>query len=457
MHNLENIEYIKNIKLPLFNYVPLTKKDIAIIDTPLFQRLRNIHQNSLTYFTYPSANSTRFEHTLGVLYLGERVLKNTMENSPQFWGSLSVDKMGQLFSTFRVACLLHDIGHLPFSHVSEDFVPKQKIIDKLKKNGVDIKDMEKSAPHELLSCLIVMTYFKDILEKEFGIEPEKVCGVILGKVNTDWENAKYLNVLAGILNSQIDVDKLEYILRDSYTSGAVLTGIDVERMIMSYIVYKDKLSLNGKSLSVILNFINGREALYLWMYQHHTVIFANSVMREIINRLPIDKDYFFSDDGILKPKDGIPVDDIVLLNEIRKQKDTEPIKYLYDFLEKRDFLKSCWKNPIDFKRIFYDKKIAEGIISLYVKDNPSVLKQKIESDLSIKPEEVLVSFSSFTPFTPVEYDIIIVMDVKKDITCALTNLFPRMQEMGCYSKIPYVFTTKENKEKVLDYLTKIAS
>jgi len=111
-------ETIKIIKDPVHNYIKLNEDDLKIIDTLLFQRLRNIHHLGTGFLTYPGATHSRFEHSLGVMQLGVFALLNTFKNSPEFWTD-DAELRNNYLRTLRYACLLHDIGHTPFSHVCE--------------------------------------------------------------------------------------------------------------------------------------------------------------------------------------------------------------------------------------------------------------------------------------------------------------------------------------------------
>lgn len=116
----------KVIRDVVHGYIPLNENDLQIIDTPLFQRLRRIRQTG-AYSVYPSANHTRFEHSIGVMYLGMRVLESLKE--------MNIDINEQILNTVRYACLLHDIGHAPFSHLGEVFYSKAEIINEIN-NGL---------------------------------------------------------------------------------------------------------------------------------------------------------------------------------------------------------------------------------------------------------------------------------------------------------------------------------
>ena len=282
----------KSIKDPVHGYIQIFKEDEQILNTVYFERLHQIHQLGTTYLIYPSATHTRFEHSLGVMNLGTAVFESILSTYPKFWSKVKTKKCKIFKNTIRWACLLHDIGHLPFSHICESFVDLEQLCKKWKEKGYKVYNSETSTSqilttgsrHELLSCLLVLEKYDKILT-EHKVDPHIVCGLILGKISEHAvESKEYYNVLGGILNSNIDVDKLDYILRDNYTTGASLVGIDKDRTIMSYAIHENRLILNSKALSGIFNLLHSRDQLFMWVYQHHKVVFTDSILTRMIER-----------------------------------------------------------------------------------------------------------------------------------------------------------------------------
>jgi len=187
------IHYIKD---PVHHFIKVNDDDKKIMDTLLFQRLRNIFHLGTGYFTYPGATHSRFEHCLGVMSLGNSVLENVIYNAGTkgyaFWKDSKNDD--EIMRTLRYACLLHDVGHAPFSHVCEEFYSNEKdsLISELKSKLEFINDgyknteqiLSKTQLHELMSCSIILSHYKDILN-DLGVKAENVCAVILGQVCKD--------------------------------------------------------------------------------------------------------------------------------------------------------------------------------------------------------------------------------------------------------------------------------
>lgn len=269
----------KIIRDVVHGYISLCENDLHIIDTPLFQRLKRIRQTG-AHSVYPSANHTRFEHSLGVMHLGMKVL-----------ASLGIEADERISNTVRYACLLHDIGHAPFSHLGEAFYSKEELIKQLNK-------------------------FADRL-LSYGVDLDLLCRMITGqKYNTLDKFTE--DCLIDILNSNVDVDKLDYVLRDAFMSGAELIAIDAERLISAYTIHNGTLALSGKVLSTIGNLIYGRNALYIWVYNHHITVYTDFLFRRLIryliDRVPEGREELFTYESIAEKL----ADDYDLITFVRK-------------------------------------------------------------------------------------------------------------------------------------------
>lgn len=214
----------KIIRDPIHKDIELTEVEVKILDTPQMQRLRRIKQNGLAYIVYPAMNATRFEHSLGVMHLAAKVANHL---------NLSKEDTQDL----RLAGLLHDIGHLPFSHL------------------LKIKNFS----HEENSARIIKnTEIADILNF-YGIESDKIIDLILGK----GEYGK-------IISSDIDVDKMDYLIRDSYYAGVAYGIIDVNRIINCLKFYEKNLVIDEGGLEAVEKLLIARNMMHQTVYRHHT-------------------------------------------------------------------------------------------------------------------------------------------------------------------------------------------
>ena len=235
----------KIINDPVYGFIPI-RSELAfdIIEHPYFQRLRRIKQLGLTDLVYPGAHHTRFHHAIGAMHL----MANALENLRNKGNDIS-DKE---FEASLIAILLHDIGHGPFSHALEFSL---------------LKDI----PHEKLSRLII----------------EKFDRVFSGKLKMalDIFDGTYPKpFLCQLVSSQLDIDRLDYLKRDSFFTGVSEGTIGSERIIKMLEVYNGQLVVEEKGIYSIENFLNARRLMYWQVYLHKATVSAEKMLIAIIQR-----------------------------------------------------------------------------------------------------------------------------------------------------------------------------
>lgn len=220
----------KAIHDALWGTVVLSPAEVAVLDCPLLQRLRLIHQTALAFYVYPSATHSRLEHSLGVVAVATKLVESlNAKKGPDFITPLQRQQL-------RLAALLHDCGHGLLSHVSEHFYQRHQQIVSLKKQPM----YQAAKPHELLAYMIVRSKsfakcFSKVRER-YGkddkiiasIDDEKlreIADMIIGRSSSP--DKAYLSC---IINGPFDADKLDYVTRDSYFTGLRL-GVDIERLL----------------------------------------------------------------------------------------------------------------------------------------------------------------------------------------------------------------------------------
>lgn len=266
--------------------------EIAILDLPLLQRLRYINQVDFVPLVFPSGNHNRFEHTLGVTVVAEKLLK-----------ALETKKIEKIEITendrnnVRMAAIMHDCGHGPFSHISEEIYRSYPCIKAIQKNE---KFYDRS-PHEILSYFIVTSEpFKEFVEREINpqynveLDVELIGNMIIGWI-TDPEKA----YLVDIINGPFDADKLDYIQRDSHFTGIKMV-LDVDRLFYTICTVRDqnvrkRLSVDLTGVSTLEQIIFNKMMLYSTVYHHHKVRAAECMFKGIVEVLKSRDEGFFSE------------------------------------------------------------------------------------------------------------------------------------------------------------------
>ncbi|MBI4832169.1 MAG: HD domain-containing protein [Candidatus Lindowbacteria bacterium] len=198
----------RELRDPIHGFIERRETEERIIDTPVFQRLRGIKQLAMAYLAYPGATHTRFDHSIGVMHIAGRLAMQLIDDQEER-------------RMVRLAALLHDLGHGPFSHISEDVL--DRYYDKAK-----VRPEAKEKIHEHLTCNLIERD-KEIVKLLSEYEREKIVGLLLGTSGR--------SICHGIISGPLDADKQDYLLRDSYFCGVKYGVFDLERLIGTLEVY----------------------------------------------------------------------------------------------------------------------------------------------------------------------------------------------------------------------------
>lgn len=230
---------VAEIRDPVHGYVKLTEVERDLIDTPFVQRLRRIHQLAGSYLVYPGAVHTRFEHVIGAMHLAGQIAESLVPTS-----GVSLDEVQEI----RIAALLHDVGHGPFSHMYEEVLAEKT-----------------NVTHEDISQRIVLeTPIRDVLEKS-GFSANKMSGFAVSKQS---KRPPFMNeIIAGGLSADI----MDYLLRDSYFTGVEYGKVDVRRVIDSLLVADGHLAVENAALYAFEALLLARYEMFKAVYFHRTV------------------------------------------------------------------------------------------------------------------------------------------------------------------------------------------
>lgn len=363
------LEY-KRFKDPIYGYIDITEEIISeIVDTAAFQRLRNIIQTSYAPL-YSSAVHNRFVHSLGVYHLGCLVARTISEDKENF---SEIENFERYLYIFELACLLHDLGHAPFSHTGEEYYLDNGDRTKLHSliielsNDIDLQEEiqnrnYKAAPHELMSVIVSLKGYGEVFrnDEEKSFFSRCITGYQYVK-KTDSLHS-FLNSMISLLNSSvIDVDKLDYLIRDAYITGFETVSIDYERLLRSVRIRKidnkyEIVYLKG-AISVIENVVYAHDAERKWIQNHPVVQYEAYLLQSAIEA--IKEKYqdinIFSYDALTQT--GVEVSDgykVFLLCDadiifLMKNLDHTSVKEYYERKNRRHPL---WKSESEYKAIF---------------------------------------------------------------------------------------------------------
>lgn len=230
----------------LYGFIELSKDEARLIDTSVFQRLRRIKQLSLANLVYPGAEHTRFAHSLGVYWLASKVVSRLVES-----GFVNEDEA----ALFRIAALLHDIGHLPYSHAIE-FYYHSKFREQIN-DGFKL--------HEKLghAMILLCDELREVIVS-LGYDPKEVVALLTG-THRDIK-------LTSLISSDLDVDRLDYLPRDAHHTGVAYGLIDRERILDTLTILDDgRVAVDEKGVQAVESFYVARLHMYQAVYYHKTI------------------------------------------------------------------------------------------------------------------------------------------------------------------------------------------
>lgn len=293
----------KNPKIvhdPLWGTIKLEPWEVALLDLPLFQRLRQIHQTSLVSYVFPGCSHTRFEHTLGVMQQTQKLVDAVNGQS----NSTTPPYDHNLIRNLRLAALFHDCGHSCFSHISEELYRSCPDIVAL----FNLPDFPKCNPHEAMSALILKSKpVKEYLQKleahyGFDFNLTHAANYIMG-VQADPTNAPDLFYDTQVISGPFDADKLDYLFRDAHYSGIPI-GLDLDRLWANCAIArttdgKKVLTLHQSSVAPLEQILFSKANLFAIVYQHPKVRAAEKMFHSVIEMIKNTEGELFKVSGKL--------------------------------------------------------------------------------------------------------------------------------------------------------------
>ncbi len=369
----------------------LDEFEIKLVDKPQMQRLRRIKQLGFTYLVYPGANHSRFEHSIGTLHIASQIADTVELDDTE-------KKM------VRSAALLHDVGHGPFSHVSEG------VLD---------------SPHEYLtSRLIKESNLSNILSESF--DPNEIIDIINGK-----------GPLGQIISGELDADRMDYLIRDSHYTGVAYGTIDTGRLIHS-MKLEDNLIIEAKGIQAAESALIARYLMYPSVYQHHTTRIINSMFRRCMKWL--------FEAGTVDPKTIYQYDDSDIVSIARTHEGK--IKDVINRLDNRDL----------FKRVFSIKlsDLEEPKDVFKIKDSKiSKIELEIAEDLGSPSDYTIIDIPEYPFFNEMRTLVSVGNEYVKlneisSLVSALKNVRFNYADICIY--VPEEFADKASKFPFENYL-----
>lgn len=305
---------------PIHGFIDVSRMEIKIVDSAPFQRLRHIKQLATTFLVYHGAEHTRFGHSLGVMHLVTKAYDSALNNYRHSSGKALFEPVREKWyrQILRLIALTHDLGHAPYSHASEA----------LFEDGMEHEDFTKKiiceteiAEHiHSIGCQFCQEHN---VGDEYKITPE-LLWLIYGEKTPELDPRYIMSdfkFLKSFMDSELDCDKMDYLLRDSYYCGVNYGNYDLNRLLSSLNVYKDEksnimqLAINRNGVAALEEFIIARYFMFIQVYFHKT--------RRLLDRLLVNS---ISD---ILPNQKYPVDinkyleynDNVIFNKIKENQD----------------------------------------------------------------------------------------------------------------------------------------
>ena len=327
---------MKIIKDPVHGYVEVEDYALDLLDSPVLQRLRYIRQLGFSYLVYPGANHTRFEHSLGTMYLADVACRKFM----------LPDEDRTLVAA---SALLHDCGHGPFSHASEPLM--EEYLDR---------------SHDDVSG-IVSGEIGGILRRH-GINPDEVCALIKGD-----------HPLAGIIHGDLDVDRMDYLLRDAYYTGAPYGTVDAQRLIRNMIRTDDGVVLDENGINAAESLLIARTLMRPTVYYHHVSRIGESMFHLAV------REYLREDGGDIG--DLLRLDDAACMQVLRTAHNEISRALIGRIFERRLYKRALYAGA--------DQVNAAAFPSGITLERGRAIAEAIAGSVGVDPSTVLIDIPPF--------------------------------------------------------------
>ncbi len=362
------------IRDPVHGSIPINDSEIKILEHPFFQRLRGIKQLGFSEYVFPGATHTRYLHSIGVMNVATLVFNSLFRDQHH-------RDILRLKESLRLACLLHDIGHAPLSHSTESVMPMVSAL-KLPKQFQGSSDRQASHEDYTIKSITDSSFtesFKGV-SAEFGVGPTEIAELVIGETkNPSYftvNGVNYFPLLHQLVSSEMDCDRMDYLLRDSYFCGVSYGKFDLDWIIDNLKICIDKdqafLGISERAISTFDDFLLSRFHMFMMVYFHYRAVcleqmllryfdssrFEYSIPAEIESYLEHDDTYLHR---ILRKSQNAWAKRIVMNNIPKKILETFGTIHLDQMHELESYLKA--------QKIDYIKCSSNGRLSKYYSAN----------------------------------------------------------------------------------------
>jgi len=417
---MRGLKFWGEIRDPVHGYIFISEVEKSVLDTYPLQRLHRVKQLGNAHLTYPGADHTRFGHSIGAMHLAGVAGNKLMELG------FSQDHVEE----FRLAALLHDVGHGPFSHLFEEAVLRCK--------GLSHEDLTRR--------IIEETEVRDAIENH-GFDLKRISELSVGMLDSP---------LSALISGPFDIDKLDFLLRDSYYTGVEYGRVDSTRLLTSIRVVDGIIALElPASLYALESFLISRYEMFKAVYFHRTVRSAWIMLAKAINIAysSLSLFDFQSIDEYLQMDDGFVEFKLRDLLRSKPKGEVAIAAELFSMLEKRKLFKSVYEAIIHVKDVSHP--LSESL--------RSELEQLIATRAGVEPWMVVVDTPMvpslpYTPTQPDPMDIPVCEEVGgRLVKRRLTEFSTLIESLKGYVDIIRVYSHPDVKTSVEDAARKTVS
>ncbi|MHA2352253.1 MAG: HD domain-containing protein, partial [Candidatus Thorarchaeota archaeon] len=412
------MDFIMELNDPIHGFIGLTELESKVINSKPYQRLRRIKQLSGGHFVYPAAEHTRFGHCIGAMFLAGLIGKKLL--GPMNLGEKTLQEV-------RISGLLHDMGHGPFSHVFEE-----SLIERRGWNHEDVTEW-----------IIRESEVGDLLEDN-GISKNRIANLVRGRRET-----KNDSVVSSIVAGQVDADKMDYLIRDSFYCGVNYGLVDIHRLINSLEVSDDlTLEFDIAARGALEAFLVARYEMFLNVYYHKTVRSVEVMLVKLMNAA----DSVLGLTSFSTPEEFLKLDDMSLISRIRKidpseSDDAKEAVTMVNMLDSRILYKSVFEKVLHTEDRFVSKILTKRRVRESIQDEIAALA-------GVPADEVIVDVPTLpsVPYNPhqlnpMEIRIFEMIDDKK-VSHNLSEYSNIAEMMKVYLDVIRVYTFDRNRRKV---------